>query len=69
MSNFTIERNKHCIEGISRNLEKLPDYCLDFILGIENYTSPLTRLNYSQDLCVFFDYLAQNVLFKDVKHP
>lgn len=67
MSNFTLERNRRCIEGISRNLEKLPDYCLDFMLGIENYTSPLTRLNYSQDLCVFFDYLAQNVLFKDVK--
>lgn len=67
MSNFTIERNKKCIEGISRNLEKLPDYCLDFMLGIENYTSPLTRLNYSQDLCVFFDYLSKNVFYKSVK--
>ena len=67
MSNYVFDRNKKCIQGISRNLERLPDYCLDFILGIENYTSPLTRLNYSQDLCVFFDYLSNNVFDKNVK--
>ena len=67
MSNFTADRNKKCIKGISKNLEKLPDYCFDFMLGIENNTSYLTRLNYSQDLCVFFDYLSKNIFNKDVK--
>ena len=64
MSNFVNERNKKCTDGISRNLEKLPDFCLDFILGIENNTSSLTRLNYSQDLVIFFDYLSKNVFSK-----
>ena len=67
MSNFVNDRNKKCTNGISRNLEKLPDYCLDFILGIENNTSSLTRLNYSQDLVIFFDYLSNNVFSKPAK--
>lgn len=67
MSNYLLERNKKCIKGISKNLEKLPDFCLDFFLAKENYTSPLTRLNYSKDLEIFFDYLSKNVFNKDVK--
>ncbi len=67
MSNYILERNKKCIDTISQNLQKLPDYCLNYFLGIENYTSPLTRLNYSRDLEIFFDYLAKNIFNKDVK--
>ena len=44
------------------------DFCLDFFLGIENNTSPLTRLNYSQDLEIFFDYLSKNVFDKPIKN-
>ena len=62
MGNFIFERNKKCINSLSKNLEKLPDYCLDFFLAIENYTSALTRLNYSYDLCIFFDYLLLGAL-------
>ena len=67
MSNFISERNKICINGISKNLDNLPDFCLDFFLTIENNTSPLTRLNYSQDLVIFFDYLSQNKFGKPAK--
>ncbi len=67
MSSYILQRNKKSIEGLSKNLENLPDFCLDYFLGIENYTSPLTRLNYSRDLEIFFDYLSKNLFFKPVK--
>ena len=47
-------------------MDNLPDYCLDYILSMENNTSFLTRLNYSQDLAIFFDYLAKNKFDKPV---
>ena len=50
---------------MSKYLEKLPDYCYDFFIGIENNTSSLTRYNYAMDLLVFFNYLAKYVLKKD----
>lgn len=65
MNDFLTERNRKCQTGISKSLQKLPDYCLNFFLSIENYTSPLTRLNYSKDLEIFFDYLAKNIFHKD----
>ena len=66
MSNYVFERNRKCMDLLSKNLNKMPDYCLDFFLAIENYTSPLTRLNYSQDLTIFFDYLSKNVFHKPI---
>jgi len=36
----------------------LPDFCEDFFMGIESYTSPLTRLGYARDLKTFFQYLT-----------
>lgn len=43
---------------MAKYTEKLPDYCLDFFIGIENNTSSLTRYNYAMDLYVFFNYMA-----------
>lgn len=51
---------------MAKYLEKLPDFCYDFFIGIENKTSSLTRYNYSMDIYVFFDYLAR---FKFSKSP
>ncbi len=42
---------------IAKNLENLPSFCRDFVIGIENNTTSLTRLNYTLDLVVFFDFL------------
>ena len=67
MSDFLLDRFEKCRKGISKNLQKLPNYCLDFLLSIENYTSPLTRLNYSKDLEIFFDYIAKNIFHKNAK--
>ncbi len=52
-----------------RNLMKeLPYFCSEFFLGIENQTTPLTRLNYAYDLRIFFDFLTKEVeKFKDKK--
>lgn len=65
--NYIEARNLKCREGIARYLEKLPPYCYDFFIGIENDTSYLTRLNYAQDLNVFFDYLG-NYIYKKQSH-
>ncbi len=50
---------------MSKYLERLPDFCLDFFIGIENNTSSLTRYNYSMDLYVFFNYIGKFVLKKE----
>lgn len=49
---------------MSKYTEKLPDYCLDFFVGIENNTSSLTRYNYAMDLYVFYNYLSKYVFHK-----
>lgn len=49
---------------MSKYLEQLPDFCLDYFIGIENNTSSLTRYNYAMDLYVFFNYLSRYVFHK-----
>ena len=45
-----------------RELQKdLPYFCSEFFLGIENQTTPLTRINYAYDLRIFFDFLTKEV--------
>ncbi len=46
---------------MAKYTEKLPSYCLNYFVGIENNTSSLTRYNYAMDLYAFFNYLS---LFK-----
>lgn len=50
---------------MSKYLEQLPDFCLDYFIGIENNTSSLTRYNYAMDLYVFFNYLSRFVFHKE----
>ena len=45
-------------------IEELPFFCREFFIGIENNTSPLTRLNYAMDLRIFFDFLIKKVFVK-----
>ncbi len=61
------ERDKHNIEKISANIDKLPDFCFEYFIGIADRTSTLTRLNYSMDLNIFFDYLSKRRIKKPVK--
>ncbi len=50
---------------MSKYTEKLPDYCYDFFIGIENNTSILTRYNYSMDIFIFFNFMSQHIFHKD----
>ncbi len=52
-------RNQLTDEKIELLLVDLPTFCMEFIYGISNNTSALTRLNYVYDLRVFFFYLSQ----------
>jgi len=48
-------------ERIRALRKELPYFCSEFFVGIENTTTPLTRLNYAYDLRIFFDYLIKEV--------
>lgn len=48
-------------EKIREMLKSLPSACSDFIRSITLTTSPLTRMAYTVDLGVFFDYLSKEI--------
>ncbi len=52
---------------MSKYLEKLPYYCLDFFIGIENNTSSLTRYNYSMDLYIFYNFISRFIIKKSIE--
>lgn len=64
--NYFDKRDRDNIRKLGQYKEKLPEFCDDFFIGMENYSSTLTRLNYAMDLSVFFDYLSKYVFKKDV---
>ena len=53
------ERNLKNLDRIDELLRELPAFCEDFLRGVENRTSVLTRLNYCYDLRIFFDFLSK----------
>ena len=55
------KREINCIDRINQILKTMPYYVEDFLIGVENRTSPLSRLNYVYDLRVFFDFLSKKV--------
>ena len=59
--NYYKQRELNTIKRINAMLEDLPPMTSEFILGITEYTSPLTRLNYVYDIRIFFDYLVKKV--------
>ena len=52
------ERNKDINLKLKKQLLELPSFALEFFLGVESKTTPLTRLGYSQDLKIFFHFLT-----------
>jgi len=54
---YVVERDIQTMNQINHVLESLPTFCHAFFLGIEQTTSPLTRLGYARDLEIFFNYL------------
>ena len=55
------KRKNLSIDNLNLIVDKLPYFCQSFFIGIENLTSPLTRLNYGYDLKIFFEYLEKRV--------
>ncbi len=49
------QNNKELNERV---LPNLPSFCNAFFVGIEQKTTPLTRLGYARDLEIFFQYLT-----------
>ena len=54
---FYDERNKEATIKIRELRKELPPFCNEFFIGVENRTTPLTRLGYAYDLRIFFDYV------------
>lgn len=57
-NNYYQKRDMQNRIRMAKYTERLPDYCIDFFVGIENNTSSLTRYNYAMDLYAFFNYLS-----------
>lgn len=60
-------RKINCIKRLEEILNDLPPFCEEFFIGIENTTSPLTRLNYASDLRIFFDFLRRKRIKKPIE--
>lgn len=58
--NYHDEQNKLNTIKMRNVLDELPSFCKQFFRGIENNTSPRTRLAYAYDLRVFFEYMHKN---------
>lgn len=55
------ERNVKNNQQIRDIKHKLPDFCSEFFMGIEDSTTPLTRLAYAHDLKCFFNFLTTDI--------
>lgn len=55
---YYIQLKLDALEKLGKAMNCLPDFLREYFLGIETRTSPLTRLNYGMDLCIFFDYIS-----------
>lgn len=55
--NYFIKRDEENILKVRELRKHLPVFCGEFFRGIEQVSSPLTRLGYARDLKLFFDFL------------
>ena len=58
-NNFYLDRNRNNMKKLNEILPELPRFCSLFFIGIQDTTTPLTRLNYAVDLKTFFNYLVK----------
>ena len=57
-NNYYLDRNRRNMRKLNELLSDLPPFCSVFFIGIQDTTTPLTRLNYANDLKIFFNYLV-----------
>lgn len=48
-------------EKLRQLLDDLPEFAYDYFIGVESFTSALTRMGYAYDLKVFFNFLCSQV--------
>lgn len=60
-SNYFRERDEANILKLRKLRRELPPFCSEFFLGIEPYTTPLTRLGYANDIKIFFEFLSNEI--------
>ncbi len=68
LNNDSIEQiEKNRILKLRENIKLLPSFTYEFFLEIANTTTTLTRLGYSYDLKLFFEYLIKEepIFYKD----
>lgn len=61
MSNYQEQQQKEVTLKTREMLSQLPSFVFDFFRGVEHTTSANTRLAYTYDLRVFFNYLLAHV--------
>ena len=61
-ANYFVERNLKNSNQLKLLLFELPSFCDEYFRGIENTTTPLTRVGYAQDLKIFFEFLTKEIL-------
>jgi len=59
--NYFKERAYNVNQKSKELLKELPSFVEEFIIGIEQRTSPLTRLNYLNDIKIFFHFLTNEL--------
>ena len=57
-NNYYLDRNRRNMRKLNEMIGDLPPFCSVFFIGIQDTTTPLTRLNYAVDLKTFFNYLV-----------
>ncbi len=62
MENYFVERDFNNLDKIDKLLNILPEFCTEFVRGIEQRTSVLTRLGYLSDIRLFLEYLTGNII-------
>ncbi len=66
--NYYKQREINCLNKIDEICKDMPQMLYEFMLGISEYTSPLTRLNYAYDMRIFFDFIVKTLLIgKNIK--
>lgn len=61
-NNYFSERDKNNIIKLREIIrDDLPRICNEFFIGIQTYTTVLTRLAYAQDLSIFFNFLYTEI--------
>lgn len=65
---YFTEREIINIQKLDEILDRLPSFCREYFIGIEQNTSILTRVGYARDFEIFFNFLVTKInIFKGKK--